>query len=544
MRTLFFGGIAGSDDMYYMRFAAEWGRAPVSNWEARLLGNGLTAASMALFGRSEIAAVLPSLAASLAILGSVLYWCRWGARSPCGEKSLAHPSGQSSALRQALWGGLLVAVLPLDVDMGTTISPHTIMAALMVVGTVAFLKAPHSRPAAFIGPIFLSLGVVTHFTGVYYVASLAGAALIVDRRRYLSPVVATIIVGVVVLAADVGVFHLAFDDAFLRLRTCFAETHFIKPIMPHTADGAFNPEYLIWPIRNLLFSKALGVALVVVLIAGLWSYRRLEPTGRILTATMALYWLWISFGSEVPWSYVPFDRISRFLQPLTFAVAVVFASVVATSSRRIANCELRSPKESKQRSQRLLPYFRRSLFMIRYSARRSLSPAVGGVVLAVCVLNLLGSGSWGQNVHISRELLAYAGQHPQRMFVTDYHTLNEMYMVGGLTTLPNVATTDDVRPSKLLDHSARRIPATDLAKCDDILVNPLNLGRTPAFEKHMRGRVGRLRFETPASYRMICDLLPPLRRYPWSVRKPPARVFECLGKDSPRRVIAAAGRPR
>ena len=221
----------------------------------------------------------------------------------------------------------------------------------------------------------------------------------------------------------------------------------------------------------------------------------MERTGRILVATIAFYWLWMSFGSEVPWTYVPFDRITRFLHPLTFALALLFAPLVITRLRGWR------------------------------------SPVTGGAVLAVCVLNLSGSGPWGQNVHISRELLAYVERHPEKRFITDYHTLNEMYVVGGLKTLPNIVTTDDLHASRLLDREAVQIAAGDLVKDDEILVNPLNVARTPHFQKFLQAHTGGLLYETTSTHRMISALFPPLRDHPWSIRKPPARVFACAHFD-------------
>jgi hypothetical protein len=160
---------------------------------------------------------------------------------------------------------------------------------------------------------------------------------------------------------------------------------------------------------------------------------------------------------------------------------------------------------------------------------RALRAVTGSAVLAVSLLNLMGSGSWGQNVTISRELLSYAKAHPTMRFVTDYHTLNEMYVLNGVRPVTNVVTTDQVKPSQLLDCRAIRIAAADIRRCDAILLNPLNTARTPEFDELARRHTGRLRHETTPTYRMICDLLPPLRSQAWAVRKPPARVFACRG---------------
>ena len=256
MRVLFFVGIAGSDDLYVLRYAVLWDRIPVNGWETRLLSNALTAASIRLFGYSELASALPSLAASLTILVCVLAYCR-----------------RYGNVRSAWWAGLLVAVLPLDVDMATAVSSHTIMSAWMAVGTLAFLRAPESKRAGYVAALCLALGVVTHLAGVYYVASLVIASLWIDHRRYVIPTVTLALACVVVIATDLAVFAIAFDDPLLRFRLSLGAMATEQPILPEV-NGAFNPEFVLWPIRNALYSKAFGLALVVVLIGGWWSRRR------------------------------------------------------------------------------------------------------------------------------------------------------------------------------------------------------------------------------------------------------------------------------
>ncbi|MCH7703998.1 MAG: hypothetical protein IIB61_02710 [Planctomycetes bacterium] len=472
VRAIFFLGIAGSDDMYYMRFAAEWDRSPLTHWEARLVGNGLTALSISALGRSELAATLPSLLASGVILACVLIWCRL-----------------RGSLRYAWWAGLFTAVVPLDVELGTSISPHTIMAALMVVGTLAYLWPTNTTAARWVAAVCLSLGVVTHFAGVYYVAALAVAGLIVDYRRYLPIVLRTMIVGVALLVADMAVFHFMFGDAFCRFRVCQAETTYIIHMVPRSLDGSFDWERFLWPIRNLFFSKALGIAIPIILVVAWRNRRRMEPSDRIGVLAFCGFWCWISFGSEVPWKYVPFDRMTRFMHPALFLIAGMFA--VGVAGRR----------------------------------RSWMSMVAGATVIATFMLNLLCGGSWGQNAKISRELLAYTRDHPGRRFVTDYHTLNEMYILNGVESVPNVATIDTIPRSRLLDGSAERVPPSEAAHYGALLINPLNVARTPGFAVFSAEYGGRTVFETEPRYRHICTLLPPLRGLPWAIRKPGARVL-------------------
>lgn len=478
MRYVFFTGIAGSDDIHYIRFAAMWDRVPVNHWEARLLGNALTGISMWLFGRSELAFALPSLAASLTILVCAMY--------------AAHRYAGNSAV---WWSGLLAAVLPIDVYLATTVSPFIIMTAFLSVGTLAYLNASQSKVSRIIAAVSLALGVVTHLSGIYYVAALAVAGLWLDRRRYAGVIAMTIVAGLVVIAIDVGIFHFLYDDAFVRYRICLADIGDRNPIMPITFDGTINTKFITWPVFLLLFSKAFGVSLSVTLLAAGLAYRRLPHALRLVWIMSSILWLWTSYGSQIPWAYQPFWRMSRFLHPLTLAMTLMFGATITA-----------------------------------YPALRTYAPnflrtrVLGPFVVMVCLLNLLASGSWGQNARISRELLDYARAHPDTRFLTDYHTLNEMHILNDVQSLPNVATFGDAIRFRILDPGAPFASPNDLSDYDEILINPLNLEKTPAFTKLVESSGGELRFETEPAYRPICRLLPPLRRFTWAVRKPPARV--------------------
>lgn len=475
MRVIFFVGLTGSDDLRYVRFAATWDRVPVNTWEARLLGNTLTSLSMATFGTSELALALPSLLASAVTLACVLYWCV-----------------RRQSLHYAWCAGMLVAVLPLDVEMATTVSPHTVMVGLMSLGTLLFIMHPEVPKLRRAASVLLGLGFVAHFAGVYYLAALSAAALIVDRRRYFRPVMMTIVACAVLLGIEIAFYGIFFGEPLARFHACMAETGYVKPIMPHLADGSWNPQYFLWPIKHLLFSKAFGVALILVLAVGLIRIRFLESEERILILTMLLLWLWMSFGSEVPWKYVAFDRISRFLQSLTLAMAVLFAVLIGT--RR----------------------------------RWWLTTSVVTCVLAVCVMNLMGGGRWGQNVQLTKELLNYADEYPDQTFLADYRTLNELYVLNGVRRVPNVVGLETDHSSRLLDPAERLLSEDEaVRRVDAILVNAMNERHSPAVREFVDHHGGAVLHETKPLYRHICLLIPPLREHPWALRKPPAIVRAC-----------------
>jgi hypothetical protein len=445
----------------------------------RLLGNALIALSMRLFGRNEIAAALPSLFASLALLGAVLYWCF-----------------ANATLWHAFWAGLLLAVLPIDVEAATTISPYPLMVAFATIGTLAFLTAPESPRARWLAAAALSLAVVTHLSAIYYVASLAAAALVCDVRRFWRAALATALTSILFLVADMAVFQLLYGDALCRFRASVGQSPIDSPEVPLRLGGKLNATFFTWPVGQFLYSKAFGVSFCMSLGWLAWRRRALPLQLRIVLTAGLVYWLWMSYGTQIPWAYRPFYRITRFWQPLTVLTVLAFACMMTTISRQW----LRS--------------------------------VAGGGILGACVLNLLASGSWGQNMGISRELSGYARQRAEVRFVTDYHTLNEMYVLNEFAPLRNVVTLDAVRPSQLLDGRAVRVNAGEVGVGDAILVNPLNLTRTPHFAAFVGSHAGIACYESTTGQRLIAALIPPLRGYEWSVRKPPARVYLCANVDS------------
>ena len=473
-RIVFFVGLVGSDDLYLLRYAALWDRAPANGWEARLVGNLLTWVCLKAFGFSETAAVLPSILASFALLATVVAYCV----RQVGE-------------RAGYWAGLAVAALPLDVEMATQVSPHTLMSAWMAVGTVALIAGAGSRRWRYVSAICLPLGVVTHLAGVYYVAALLAAALVLDRHRYGRAAVTVVLGGVLFVLADMVLFQLMFGDPLLRFRLCAGAAAEGRSITPLTPDGSLNLTFLWWPIIHLWFSKPFGLLLLVVLGLGSWNWRSLDTGMRVLLLTTTLTWLWISYGSIVPWDYRPFERMMRYLQPASFAIVVLFATLVAGT--------------------------RHARFGF----------AVGGPALAVCVVNLLAGGSWDQSVPTSRELLRYAQRHPDVPYVTDHRTLNEMFVIAGMRATANVSTTADVEPWKLFDRAASPEKAGNTPPCDAVLVNPLNSARSNAFQEFVATHAGPVQFETAPVYRTLCRILPPLKRYSWAVKRPPARVLAC-----------------
>jgi hypothetical protein len=470
-RWFFFVGYEGSDDLFYTRFAALWNRTPINHWEARLLGNALIGVCLGIFGVHEWAGTLPALGASSIILVTAILTCRL-----------------FGTLRQAWWAGLLVAVMPLEVGNATTVSAHAVMVGLMAAGTLAFLLAGDSPKARWTAAACLPLGVIAHYNGSYYVASLLLAGLLIDWRKYARPVGWVVAGGIVALALEMLTFRLLFGEATLGLRLSSPST-----LQAHGASTvrSLSGSMIVWSLQQGFAGKPFGVALAAAAVGTVCCYRRMPQPLRILAVAALCFWLVINFGSYVPWEYRPFWRNTRYMHPLVMPVAVLLAVVLAETKGRY------------------------------------LASLCGLATVTACVFLLALAGSWGQNVRISRELLEYVRLHPDQRFFTDIHTANEMYVLNRLETLPNLIAGAEYGRSNYLDKRIQLVHGRPGARCDAVLINPLNSQRTPDFEALVTSCLGPIQYETRSGYRTICEWIPPFRVKDWAVRKPPARVH-CL----------------
>ena len=480
MRIVFFVGFEGSDDMQYVRFAGLWDRVPVNQWEVRLLADALIGTCLKAFGYHEWAAALPSTLASLGVLIAVLLACKW-----------------MGTLAQAWWAGLLVAVLPADVANATIVSAHTVMVGFLAAGTLAFVMAPESRTARWVAAISLPLGVIAHYNASYYVAALVLAALLVDRKSYLRPAAIVFVTGIAFMLADMLLFKVLFGDAFLRLRVNGSDN-----MDPSTRDG-LTFGMIGWSLQQLVAGKPFGIAMLIASLGAAIHYHRFSRPVRVLCVSAGLFWLVLSFGSYVPWAYRPFWRNARYLHPLVMPVAMLFsAAIVRARHKRIA-CTL------------------------------------GALALVFCPLILSAGGTWGQSIRTSRELLDYALQHPERTFVTDVFTANEIYTLNGLSTPPNVVGTMDQGRTHFLDPGIRRIPVLTADTCDALLINPLNVDRNAPFAALIAGHLGSPQYQSAPVHRPLCRVLVPLQQSPWGLRRPPAIVHSFApGSQAPPAQIA------
>jgi hypothetical protein len=150
---------------------------------------------------------------------------------------------------------------------------------------------------------------------------------------------------------------------------------------------------------------------------------------------------WYGYGTLVPWAYRPLYRQYHYYNVFSFPVAA------------------------------LLP------FTLGHALAGRMRTAQG-VLAGALVFHLLSmsvAGRWGAPVDVSRELMAYARQHPDRQFLTDVNSFNQMYVLGGFTLPDNIVCLNGppVRNHLLLNKEPPGTPPFEFEerRVDAVLVN-------------------------------------------------------------------------
>jgi hypothetical protein len=457
LRLLFFEGLEGGDDLDHVRFATLWDRMPANHWETRLLYNTLLRASILVFGHHELAYAAPSLLASVILVASCV-WC----------------AGRLSGGRAALMAGLIAAALPADIIYSTVPIAGPLSVGLAAMGTTLLLMK--DRPyAAALGCFILALSILAHPFAIFYVGALACGLFIAastwpERGR---AVVHGLMAIVLFAVFELTLFTVIAGDPFYEFRT-IVHTHLQ---VTQTLDFTFPEGWFTWPIQSWLFSKDLGLALSLVCVLACLNCRRLPPPLKALTVTIVVYWLWIGYGTQSPTTYQAFPRMPRFYHILAMPVAVLLGSLLAVRGR--------------------------------------LGILFTTVVIALGTVLVAGSGSWGQRIEITRELLPYIRAHPHTLFLTDDRIPYQLFILNQCREIPNIADWDEV-PSNF-DRPAA------------VLLNPLNRRPLP---QHLK--LGKVLYTTKEVHRPIAALIPPaiVREHAWFVRRPPGQIVQLAGAES------------
>jgi hypothetical protein len=450
---VFWVGYAGCDDLFYARYAFRFDRPPISWWEFRIPVILAIRASFLAFGPSEIAACLPNLLASLAILASVAWFVDWPRR--------LNWQTQASVI--------LACVIPLEAgDRSDPGGASHLAASFLAVGTVCMLKGVGWT--RYLGAPLLAIGFLTHEVSFFCVAVICLVALAFDWRRFWGPVLACVAVSGCAFLAECLTYRVLLGDPLARYRMAgYSLGSMTVGYDPDVGIGGWD--FFAWPIKNLFFCKCFGFDLIALLVTGIVAWKRLSTEQRVLFASTFLIWLWLGYGTMVPWTYRPIYRVFPYYQPLTLGIAALLP--------RTLRCAL--------------------------ARRERLAQGVVAVAILVHLACLAAGGRWGQAVDVSRELLAYAREHSDQTFLTDVATMNQMYVVGGFRLPANVVCLNG--------------PAVDR----HLLVNDL-LGSGLAGLASISTAGFSAPQTSPAHSKTACfPGFPGMERYPLVIKEPPDR---------------------
>ena len=453
---LFWIGYVGSDDMVYSRYAYLLHRPPINWWEFRIPSILAIRAAFSVLGPTELAAALPTLLSTAAIMVSVAWFVGWPSRLDWQTQS-----------------AMLIAVtFPLDVSFRSVPGASFFAGGFLALGTACMLKGSGKIP--FMGSVLLIMGFAAHEVSVFYVGIVCLAALAVDFRRFIAPVAVCILIGLCTVAIESITYYVLLGEPLARLQTAAGTTTSL-PIGYDPDTGLHGFRFFTWPLENLVYCRQFGFDLGLLFLAGCIAWKRLDDNQRILFLTALILWFWLGFGTQVPWAYKTFYRQMHYYSVLTLSIAV------------------------------LLP----ATLRITLQGRERTSGVILGAAIMTHLVSLGAGGRWGQEFDVSRDLLNYARAHPQQTFLTDIATMNEMYVLEGFRLPENVIALNGPALRHLLVNKEPagtpvvRFPERDV---DAILVNrELISQREPEkeFTTYLKEHPGRTTEITPVAYRLI-----------------------------------------
>ena len=453
MTYIFWVGYVGADDLYYARYAYFLHRPPINHWEFRIPVILAIRAGFSLFGPTEFAACLPGLIASAIILLSVAWLVDW-------------PRTLSWESQGAM---ILASVFPLDVGFRSIpIAPY-IASAFLALGTVCILK--RGKRGQIIGPALLSLGFVSHEVSFFYIAILCATAIVFDPRRFWRPVLLCTVFSGCLFLIESTTYYFLIGDPFARYKTASLSLSNVHAGVDQTR-GIFGLAFFLWPIKNLIFCKHFGFDLLVLLVCSALMWKHFKEEYRILLITTFVFFFWLGFGTQIPWSYKPFGRAFHWYFPITLGVSA------------------------------LLPY---TVFRT-FPKRKALACGIIATLMLAHVASSAAGGKWGSRVDVSRELLNYAQQHRSNVYLTDVGTMNEMYVINGFRFPENVICLNGSAVQKHLrvnqePPGSPRYFFPDVTP-DFILMN-LDRPKEVEFERYLQDHGGQRRRVVDARYRQF-----------------------------------------
>ena len=385
-RLLGWVGYAGADDQYYARYAHLLHRVPMNHMEFRMTVVLSIRVAMELFGTSEAAVCMAPLLYSGLLFAAVAWFVGW-------PRNISWPATGSM---------LLVSLIPIDVGFASYPSPAALSAGLTAMGMVCILKG--RRAVGVLGAALLALAFMTHLLNFFFVGLFCLTILALDGRRYWLPVAACVLFSGGLLVAEMTTYWHLTGNPQLH----FDALSEISGGIPDDGRSKTKLGFFLMPLQILILSKQFGFGLLLLLICGVLSYRKLTTEERIVWIATIGFWFWLGYGTVTPFGYRPATRGMHYYTPLVFGLCA------------------------------LLPLTLKQVF----ERRQAIGYALLGALLLLYTSALGVGGAWGSQVDCSGQLLKYAQLHPQQRFLTDVYTLNEMYCLNGFKMPENVVVRD------------------------------------------------------------------------------------------------------
>jgi hypothetical protein len=451
---IFWTGYVGSDDMFYARYAFLLHRPPINWWEFRIPTILAMRASFLTFGPSEVAAALPTLLASLAILASVAWFVQWPVRLTWQTQTAV----------------LLAATLPLDVSFRSVPGAIFVAGGFLIVGTVCLLKG--GERIQLLGAALLAAGFATHELSLFYVAIFCFTALAFDKVRFWRPVLACVAISACWMLAECVAYQVLLGDPLARFKTSAAAMAKI-PFAYDPDTGISGVRFFTWPLEKLLFSKIFGFDLLLLLITGMLAWKIFSQNQRIVFVSAFLTGAWLAYGTQVPWAYQPLLREMHYYTPLALAVSALLPTSVG----------------------------------YMFANRKLVAQGVIGATIAVHLACSAGGGRWGQDVDVSGELLRYAKEHSNQVFLTDVTSMNEMYVLAGFRLPANVVCVNGPAVENILlvnkePPGAPRFHFPEL-RPDGVLVNLEHRTTEAEFTRYVQEHAAQHERIAPVRYKLL-----------------------------------------
>ncbi len=452
-RAIFWVGYVGSDDFFYVNYAFNGDRQPVDHFECRLPSIWAMRLSYAMLGPTEFAACLPGLLASAMTFVAVGVLAGW-----------------PNEIRWSTLGALvLVAILPIDVELASYPVASTLAAGLTSLGAVVLLKG--NRWWSHAGGLLLAMGVWTHAVPGYFVAIFTLVALAMDWRRYLPPLATAAVTTCALYGSQSLAYGMLYGNPWLRFDLMSYYT--AGGVPADVRAGGDLRTFFYMPVQMITSGRQFGWCLIILPVASAWAWPQLRRDHKIILLTTVGFFLWLGYGTTVPWKYKPFTRGIHYYLPLMLGVCALIPVALEHA----------------------------------FAHRQRWAIVAFGVLLVTLGGNLCDRALWGSWVDVSRKFLEYSRQHPDEQFIADVRTVNEIYVLNGFAFPENVACSDD--PEILKRLLVNHVPAGTtqwsfpLTTPSAIFVNTLRQasGADKAFHRYVAENAGEALWHIPAEYR-------------------------------------------